>query len=242
MAAKYDRIGASYAKLRRADPRIAAQIHSALGTAECVVNIGAGTGSYEPADRSVVAVEPSAEMIAKRPGGAGLAIQASAEELPFEDNSFDAAMVILTIHHWSDQPGGLAEMRRVSRGPVVLLTFDPTARPWLTDYLPQLAELDEQVMPRMEDYGRWLGDFRVETVPVPKGCTDGFLYAYWDRPEAYFDAHLRSGCSSFWAIEGVDEGLNWLREDIDRGDWAQRYAYLAGLGSYDAGYRLVIAS
>ena len=241
MAAKYDRIGVNYAELRKPDPRIAAQIRRALGDARSVINVGAGTGSYEPDDRSVVAVEPSAEMIAKRPEGAARAVQASAEALPFEDNSFDAAMAILTIHHWSDQPKGLAEMRRVSSGPVVLLTFDPAARPWLTDYLPQLAELDERVMPPMENYAQWLGTIRTETVPVPKACSDGFLYAYWDRPEAYLDPHLRSGSSSFWALDGVEEGLRRLGDDIESGAWNQRYSYLHGLDSYDAGYRLVIA-
>ncbi|MGE0718427.1 MAG: class I SAM-dependent methyltransferase, partial [Alphaproteobacteria bacterium] len=157
MTAKYDSIGINYAELRRPDPRIAAIVEAALGPARTVLNVGAGTGSYEPADRSVTAVEPSREMIRKRKPGAAPAIQASAEHLPFADGAFAAAMAVLTIHHWADKAAGLAEMRRVARGPIVLLTFDPAHRPWLTDYLPELAALDEGQMPAMSDYARWLG-------------------------------------------------------------------------------------
>src|SRR3954470_19464116 len=152
MAARYDSIGINYAALRRPDPRIAAMIHEALGPAMTVLNVGAGTGSYEPVDRQVTAVEPSAEMIARRSPSVPQAIQASAADLPFPDKSFDAAMAILTIHHWPDKRAGLGEMRRVTRGPILLLTFDPAQRPWLTDYLPELAALDEKQMPSMADY------------------------------------------------------------------------------------------
>jgi ubiquinone/menaquinone biosynthesis C-methylase UbiE len=157
MSAKYDIIGIDYAELRKADGRIARIIESALGSAQTVLNVGAGTGSYEPADRSVIAVEPSREMIRKRRPAAAEAIQASADGLPFDDKSFDASMAILTIHHWPDKEAGLREMRRVTRGRIVLLTFDPSRRPWLTDYLPELAALDEAQMPTMSDYERWLG-------------------------------------------------------------------------------------
>jgi ubiquinone/menaquinone biosynthesis C-methylase UbiE len=138
MSATYDIIGVDYANLRKADARIAAHIHAALGDAKTVLNVGAGAGNYEPTDRSVTAVEPSAEMIAQRPPHLGPAVQASADSLPFEDKSFDASMAILTIHHWPDKAKGLAEMRRVTRGSIVLLTFDPSHRGcWLTDYLPR---------------------------------------------------------------------------------------------------------
>ena len=157
MSAKYDIIGINYAELRKPDPRIARIIESALGSAQTVLNVGAGTGSYEPADRSLIAVEPSREMIRKRSPAAAEAIQASADDLPFADKSFDASMAILTIHHWPDKEAGLREMRRVTRGRIVLLTFDPSHRPWLTDYLPELAALDEAQMPAMSDYERWLG-------------------------------------------------------------------------------------
>ena len=152
MAALYDTIGVDYANLRKPDLRIAAQIEAALGPAQTVLNVGAGAGSYEPRDREVTAVEPSLEMIRQRPTAAAPVVQASAESLPFADGAFDAAMAILTIHHWSDIAQGLAELRRVTRGPVVLLTFDPAHRGnWLADYFPELIDLDERVMPPMGD-------------------------------------------------------------------------------------------
>jgi SAM-dependent methyltransferase len=241
MRAKYDSIGINYAELRKPDPRIARVIESALGSARTVLNVGAGSGSYEPAGRSVTAVEPSREMIRKRSPAAAKAIQASADDLPFEDETFDAAMAILTIHHWPDKEAGLREMRRVTRGRIVLLTFDPAHRPWLTDYLPELAALDETQMPRLSDYGRWLGSVRITPVPVPHDCKDGFLYAYWRRPAAYLDARIRSGSSSFWAIENAEAGLQRLRQDLESGAWERRYAELLTLEEYDAGYRLVVA-
>jgi SAM-dependent methyltransferase len=241
MDAKYDRIGVNYAALRRPDPRIAAAIDEALGDARTVLNVGAGTGSYEPAGRQVTAVEPSLEMIRKRPPGAAPAVQASAEALPFADDAFDAAMAILTLHHWRDKAAGLAEMRRVTRGRVVLLTFDPGSRPWLTDYLPELAALDEAQMPAMADYARWLGPVRIVPVPIPHDCSDGFLYAWWRRPEAYLDPHIRSGSSSFWALGDVEAGLRRLKRDLETGEWQRRYADLVALDAWDAGYRLVVA-
>lgn len=241
MSAIYDVIGINYAELRKPDPRIGQVVASALGSARTVLNVGAGTGSYEPADRSVVAVEPSREMIRKRRPTAAQAVQAGAGALPFRDKCFDAAMAILTIHHWPDQAAGLREMRRVTRGPVVLLTFDPAHRPWLTDYLPELAALDEAKMPRMSDYENWLGPSRVSPLLVPHDCSDGFLYSYWRRPAAYLDAYIRSGSSSFWAIGNVETGLRNLKQDLDSGAWERRYADLLGKDEYDAGYRLVIA-
>jgi SAM-dependent methyltransferase len=242
MAAKYDIIGLNYAELRKPDPRIAALITGALGPAQTILNVGAGTGSYEPADRSVTAVEPSGEMIRKRGPGAATAIQASAGDLPFADKSFDASMAILTIHHWPDKAAGLREMRRVTRGTVVLLTFDPSHRPWLTDYFPELARLDEAQMPSLSEYQRWLGPVQVTPVPVPHDCRDGFLYAYWRRPAAYLDAHIRSGSSSFWAIGKAETELQRLKLDLESGAWERRYAHLLDRETYDAGYRLVVAS
>jgi SAM-dependent methyltransferase len=241
MSALYDSIGINYAELRKPDPRIAKHIEQALGAARTVLNVGAGTGSYEPADRQVTAVEPSREMIQKRSPVAAMAIQASAGDLPFDDKSFDASMAILTIHHWPDKERGLREMRRVTRGPLVLLTFDPARRPWLTDYLPQLAVLDETQMPAMSDYEKWLGNARISPVPVPHDCTDGFLYAYWRRPSAYLDARIRSGSSSFWAIEDVQAALDELARDLETGMWQNRYAALLDLAEYDAGYRLIVS-
>ena len=253
MPAKYDTIGRNYAALRRPDPRLARIIEAALGPARTVLNVGAGSGSYEPAGRAVIAVEPSREMIRKRPPAAAPAVQtqvvrATAQHLPFADDSFDAAMAILTLHHWPDQAAGLGEMRRVTRGRIVLLTCDPAHRPWLTDYLPELAALDDAQMPAMADYARWLGrdgcdaSVTITPVPVPHDCVDGFLYAYWRRPAAYLDPLLRSGSSSFWALgSAADAGLDALRRDLDSGAWQRRYADLLALDAYDAGYRLVVA-
>ncbi len=242
MSAKYDTIGLNYAELRKPDPRIAKIIDDALGPAKTVLNVGAGTGSYEPADRIVTAVEPSIEMIRKRRPDAARAIQASADDLPFDDKSFDAAMAILTIHHWPDKQAGLSEIRRVTRGRIVLLTFDPAHRPWLTDYLPALAALDEAQMPKMSDYEKWLGPVEITTVPVPHDCSDGFLYAYWRRPAAYLDPKIRSGSSPFWALgDAADEGVENLRRDLESGAWAKRHAELLARDDYDAGYRLVVA-
>ena len=183
-------------------------------------------------------------MIGKRPVSAAPAIQASAEKLPFADDAFDAGMAILTIHHWQDKAAGLRELRRVTRGRVVLLTFDPAARPWLTDYVPELAALDEAQMPAMRDYAAWLGPVRIVPLPVPQDCSDGFLYAYWKRPAAYLDPRLRSGSSSFWALKDagvdVDKAMARLSQDITTGAWAQRYAELLTHDAYDAGYRLVV--
>lgn len=241
MDAEYDRIGINYADLRKPDPRIAGAIHRALGDAATILNVGAGTGAYEPRDRQVTAVEPSAEMTRKRTGTSTVVIQAAAEALPFPNQSFDAAMAVLTIHHWADPAAGLREMRRVTRGPVVLLTFDPAARPWLTDYLPGLVALDEAHMPPLSCYAEWLGDVEIRPVPVPHDCTDGFLYAYWRRPEAYLDPHIRSGSSSFWAIGDVSGAIAQLAADLTSGRWARRYADLVTRAEYDAGYRLVVA-
>jgi SAM-dependent methyltransferase len=242
MPANYDIIGSNYAELRKPDWRIAKVIDSALGAAQSVLNVGAGTGSYEPTDRSVTAVEPSREMIGQRNPAAAKAIQASADDLPFDDKSFDASMAILTIHHWPDREAGLREMRRVTRGRIVLLTFDPSHRPWLTDYLPEFAALDETQAPRMSDYARWLGSVEITPVLVPHDCSDGFLYAYWRRPAAYLDPRIRSGSSSFWAIgNSAEPGLQKLRRDLETGAWERRYADLLNLDAYDAGYRLVVA-
>lgn len=241
MTALYDTIGIDYARLRRPDPRIAAQIERALGMARSVINVGAGAGSYEPLGREVVAVEPSAEMITQRPVDAAPAVQGSAESLSFTDNSFDAAMAVLTIHHWTDQAKGVAEMRRVSRGPVVILTFDPAARPWLTDYLPDLAVLDEAAMPPLTAYADWLGRVEIEPVHVPHDCTDGFLYAYWRRPGAYLDPKIRKGSSSFWKLAGADAAMERLARDLESGEWDRRYGHLREQDSYDAGYRLIIS-
>lgn len=241
----YDSIGRSYSHQRRSDPRIAAHVWAALGDARSVLNVGAGTGSYEPDDRAVVAVDPSAVMLAQRLAGAAPAVQARAEALPFCDDAFDAVMAVLTVHHWADQPRGLAECARVARQRVVLLTWDPDADAFwlLKDYLPSFIELDRQQMPPISAYSEAFGPaarVQVIPVPIPADCVDGFLGAYWARPAAYLDPAVRSGISLF-SHPGSAPGLERLRHDVESGAWHERYGHLLELDALDLGYRLVVA-
>ncbi|HEU4885091.1 MAG TPA: class I SAM-dependent methyltransferase [Longimicrobium sp.] len=241
--ALYDRIGVGYSAYRRPDPRIAARIAEALGPARSIVNVGAGAGSYEPADRAVVAVEPSAEMVRQRPPGAAPAVRASADGLPFRDRAFDAAMAVLTIHHWPDWRAGVAEMRRVARGPVVILTWDPDHPGfWLVqDYFPEILEIDRVILPPFAEIEHVLGPCTVHPVPIPADCSDGFLGAYWRRPEAYLDTGARGAISAFARIQTLDAGLDRLREDLADGTWQRRHGSLLSLPEIDIGYRLVVA-
>jgi len=240
MRTSYDTIGINYSDLRKPDSRIERVIGRALGSAKTVLNVGAGAGSYEPADRQVTAIEPSVEMIRQRGASAAPVIQGYAEDLPFDDNYFDSSMAILTVHHWADKAKGLKEMRRVTRGRVVLLTFDPSHRgAWLTDYIPELVTLDDAQMPRMTEYETWLGPVEISAVPVPHDYTDGFLYAYWRRPTAYLDPRIRTAMSSFWAVDNISERLSKLASDLDTGAWAQRYSELLNRDELDVGYHLV---
>ncbi len=240
MDAKYDSIGLDYANLRRPDPRIAKAIRAALGDARTVLNVGAGAGSYEPEDLDVTPLEPSQAMIDQHPHSERV-VRSTADNLPFADNSFDASMAVLTVHHWPDKLAGLREMQRVTRDRIVLLTFDPDFRNiWLLDYLPELAELDAQQMPQMADYVIWLGEHSVTPLMIPHDCSDGFLYAYWRRPAAYLDPQLRKGSSSFWAIDGVESKLDRLRMDLESGEWRRRYGHLLEREELDLGYRLVV--
>lgn len=248
--ATYDRIGRGYSERRRSDPRIAALIEGALGDALSVVNVGAGTGSYEPADRDVTAVEPSAEMIAQRPADAAPVAQASAEELPFGDSSFDAAMAIISDHHWSDRGAGLREMLRVARHRVLILNADPglAERFWLTrDYLPGFIGLIPQ---RYRRRGFWeqelrslLGAAEVQPVPVPHDCQDGFYQAYWRHPRAYLDPQVRAGISVFHRLPEAElaHAMERLRRDLDEGQWEKRHGQLCEESELDVGLRLVIA-
>lgn len=241
----YDAIGATYATTRRADPRIAAAIVRALGDARCVVNVGAGAGSYEPNDRFVVAVEPSLRMIAQRPQRAAPVLRASAEALPFPDAAFDAALALLTLHHWPDWRRGLDEMTRVARR-VVLFTFEPkeVGDFWLTDhYFPEIVARDRQRCPSVAALGAHLGGARTERIAVPHDCIDGFLAAYWRRPEAYLDPNVRASISAFALLEPetVGRGIERLRADLESGAWEQRFGHLRRLEALDVCYRLVIA-
>jgi ubiquinone/menaquinone biosynthesis C-methylase UbiE len=239
----YDTIGATYTVTRRTEPRIAAQVWAALGDAQTVLNVGAGTGSYEPSDRDVTAVEPSAVMRAQRPAGAARCVAASAENLPFEDQSFDAAMAFATVHHWDDPVAGLREMRRVARR-VVVFTCDTTERSWrrrfwLTrDYLPEVAAARVGLATEL---ARAIGA-RMEPVFVPWDCADGFFEAYWRRPEAYLDESVRRGIS-VWTSVGADaerRAVRSLRADLESGRWAERNGDLLDLEAAELGLRLLI--
>lgn len=238
--ATYDAIGEGYARRRRPDHRIASAIVAALGDARSVINVGAGTGSYEPADRAVLAVEPSALMIGQRVPGAAPCIRGSAEALPAETQAFDAAMAVLTIHHWQDWRLGLREMRRVARSRIVLLTFDTDASDfWLTrDYLPAITALDRATMPSLQMLAGELGPCDATPVLVPHDCSDGFLGAYWRRPEVYLDPVARRSISVFSRID-AEEGLDRLARDLASGVWHQRNADLLARDALDVGYRLL---
>jgi SAM-dependent methyltransferase len=241
----YDSIGATYTVTRRTEPRIAARIWAALGDARTVLNVGAGTGSYEPPDRDVIAVEPSALMRAQRPAAAAPCVAATAENLPFEDQSFDAAMAVATVHHWQDPIVGLREMRRVARR-VVVFTHDTSdtgwlRRFWLTrDYLPEVADL-LVARPSLTEQARAIGA-RMEPVPIPWDCADGFFEAYWRRPEAYLEEHVRRGVS-VWArvgLEAEQRAVRSLRDDLVSGRWAERNRDLVALDAADLGLRLLV--
>lgn len=245
MSAIYDELGKGYARTRREDPAIAARIVAALGDAETVVNVGAGAGSYEPAGREVVAVEPSAEMIAQRPPGAAPAIQASAESLPFEDDSLDAAMAVLTVHHWSDLDAGLAEMRRVARRRVVLVSFDPAPlrELWFVrDYFPSIVGLHADRLGSGALASR-LPAASVHPLPVPRECPDLFFAALWARPEMALDPEVTR---PMWVMQRLPEaarreGLARLAADLESGAWDERNGRLRELDELDVGLRLIVS-
>ncbi len=241
----YQGIGSSYSAARRPDPRIQRLIIAALGDAQSVVNVGAGTGNYEPEDRRVVAVEPSLAMIAQRRPGTAPAIRAVAEAMPFADQTFEAALAILTLHHWSDLASGLSELRRVTARQVILL-FEPWVswQFWLVEYFPESLSLPSEIRaPSVEDLRMHLDVQSVVPVPVPADCIDGFAGAYWRRPESYLDPSVRAGISSLAQLppEVAERCVQRLRQDLASGEWDARYGYLRELTELDLGYRLLIA-
>src|SRR5882672_6467683 len=246
MEAVYDEIGHSYVVTRQPDPRLAQAIRAALGEARTVLNVGAGTGSYEPADLQVVAVEPSHAMLQQRPAGAAPVVQAVAEHLPWADAAFDATLAILTIHHWHNRAAGLTEMRRVARHRVVLLTWDPVCCDafWLiTRYVPEILALDVPRFPSMAELSRCLGPIEARPVPIPHDCQDGFLGAFWRRPEAYLDPNVRRAISGFAQLPSavVEAGMAHLAEDLRSGQWDAQFGCMRAWTSVDLGYRLIIA-
>lgn len=243
--ANYDEMGAHYVSARRQDDRIAALIRSAIGDVQKVVNIGAGTGNYEPTDVQVTGVEPSAGMIAQRPAGAGICVQASAEHLPFDDNEFDVSMAVSTVHHWSDWKKGLSEMERVASKQVIFLSEpDESSCFWLADYFPAMLRLPTHIdSPSSTDVADVLNVTSVSVVSIPFDCTDGFLGSYWRRPSAYLNPEVRSSLSSFTQlpIDAVTNGTQRLAEDLDSGEWDRKYDHLLDLSALDVGYRLISA-
>ncbi|HEX4443504.1 MAG TPA: methyltransferase domain-containing protein [Galbitalea sp.] len=242
--ADYSRIGPGYTDYRRPDPRIGAAILDALGTSMTVLNVGAGAGSYEPTDREVTAVEPSASMRAQRPIDRP-AIDATADALPFADGSFDAAMATFSVHQWPDLASGLGELRRVARGPVVILTIDPDVDEhfWLSDYAPEVLETEAGRFPSLARVTDALGGTaEIRTVPVPHDCTDGFNQAFYGRPEVLLEPGARKA-NSAWSFVGDDIQDRFVRDlsaDLASGAWDARYGALRTQSTFDGGLRLVI--
>lgn len=244
--ALYDRIGRTYAGIRRADPRLAKGIWAALGDARSVVNVGAGAGSYEPTDRDVVAVEPSAVMIAQRPPGSAPAVQAVAEALPFEDDSFDAAMAVITLHHWTDVEAGIAEMVRVARRRVVIVGFDSYlwSSQWIVhDYVPEVARWRRLKEPSLARVLAALPPATVDVLPVPNDCTDRMFATLWARPEQYLDPEVRAATSVWDKLppEVAERAVAKLRADLASGEWDRRYGRLRTTPELDVGLRVVRA-
>jgi len=242
--ALYDHIGGTYTSTRHPDARITAAIMRALDDAKTVVNVGAGAGAYEPADRPIVAVEPSLHMIRQRAAGTAPVIQASAEALPFRDHLFDAALALLTLHHWTDWRRGFDEMRRVADR-LVVFTVEPgdVGNCWLTDaYFPEIVELDRSRCPSVADLVRHVGDCRVDHIAIPHDCADGFLAAYWRRPEAYLDPRVRAGISGFALLDQdvATRGVARLKADLESGAWEERFGHIRRLEALDVCYRLLV--
>ena len=242
--ALYDEIGRGYAAVRVEDPRLAAPIWEALGDARTVVNVGAGAGSYEPRDREVVAVEPSAVMIAQRPAGAAPAVLAAAERLPFPDDSFDAALAIITLHHWDDVDAGLREMRRVARRRAVIVTFDPAleADLWIArDYIREHVIQTFTSLPPISRILETFPDAEVHPLLIPNDCSDRMFATLWARPEEYLDPDIRAATSVWQRLpkDVVTRAIDDLRQDLASGEWDTRYGYLRTTPEYDAGLRLI---
>lgn len=244
--ANYGLIGVGYAQYRRPEPAFAAAIRTALGDARTLVNVGAGAGSYEPTDLDVTAVEPSATMRAQRPAETPAAVDATAEDLPFRDDAFDAALASFTVHQWRDLPAGLRQVRRVTRGPVVILTCDPAAltRSWINDYAPEVIATEASRYPSIDALRSGLGGtVTVESVPIPLGCVDGFSEAYYGRPEALLDTGARRA-NSAWSFVGPDVETRFertLRADVASGAWDARHGHLRTQPTFDGSLRLIVA-
>jgi SAM-dependent methyltransferase len=243
----YGTVGTIYTAYRQPEPLIAQRILHVLGRARTVLNLGAGAGAYEPSDRDVTAVEPSASMRAQRPSWLSPAVDAVAEALPFQDNHFDASMSTFSVHQWACLEEGLREMRRVTRGPVVILTCDPELVPrfWLNEYAPEVLTVEARRYPSLRQIGHLLGgDVSCLPVPIPLHCRDGFNEAYYGRPERLLHAPARSACSAWGFVSAtvVDRSVSQLRDDLERGDWDRRHGQLRTQPEFDGSLRLVVSS
>jgi len=241
MSIDYDTLSDPYHHHRVPDIRIAARIWVHTRDNQHLLNVGAGMGAYEPENCAVVALEPSLEMVTKRKQSAATMVQGFAENLPFKDHTFQVAMGILTIHHWADISTGLHEMLRVSQKKIILFTwigYDDDF--WLEDYIPDLRGVDQKLFPSLKELEAILGRISVEKIEIPHDCTDGFMCAYWRRPEAYLDANVRKAISTFSRIPDVQKELEKLRQDISDGSWRKKYHHLLDKESLDLGYRLVV--
>jgi SAM-dependent methyltransferase len=247
--ARYDTIGHGYSQTRREDPRFRVLIHTALADARTVVNVGAGTGAYEPSDRHVIAIEPSDVMAAQRSCDLAPAIRASAGSLPLRDRSVDAAMSVLSLHHWDEErEQGVRELRRVARDAVVILTYDATisGAMWLmADYLPEVAALDLRTFPAPALLAEWLGgEVRIDEVPIPCDTPDWMLGSFWAHPDRVLDAQARAATSGFARLPAdvVDRVVAEVSRDLASGLWDERYGHLRNLDALDVGLRLVVAT
>ncbi len=241
----YDTHDQGYAQQRRTDPRIAALIHKALGSSRTILNIGAGAGSYEPQDRYVLALEPSAAMRAQRPPHLSPAIHGIAENLPFDDQSIDASMAMITIHQWQSAEKGLAEMRRVTRGPILVLTFDGDAldRFWLADYAPELITAERRRYPAIDFIQTHLGGkTQVQTIPIPIDCIDGFTEAYYARPEKFIDPTVRKSQSAWGFVDPQAQSrfVQTLAHDLNSGAWDKRYGQWRNKPYFEGSLRLIM--
>jgi len=243
--ADYGVIGRAYATYRQPDPAIAKEIHAALGGARTILNVGADAGSYEPVDRDVTAVEPSASMRAQRPAALARAIDAVAERLPFADASFEASKAIFTIHQWKSLGAGLREVRRVTRGPVVIMSCAPdlVERFWLARYAPRMAAIEASRYPRAEQLAAALGEIEVQTVPIPLNCTDGFNEAYYGRPERFLDEGARRANSAWSFVDQAtsDGYVAHLRRDLHDGTWDAQHGHLRGQPEFEGALQLFIS-
>jgi len=242
MAQLYDQIGSNYRMERRPDPFVYKQIIRRLGSPEFVLNVGAGTGSYEPRSHQVIAVEPSFTMLKQRSAGAAPAVQAVAEALPFRDEAFSSAMSVLSCHHWKSRTSAFEEIGRVTTGKATFVTWDPAHEGfWLTrDYFPEILDIDRGIFPAISEFDHAFSKVEVYPLLIPSECTDGFLGAYWRRPHAYLDDQVRQSMSTFSKIRDVSDGVERLRSDLESGVWSLENEHLLNEDELDLGYRILV--